>query len=92
VDVAGYDKLTAVIGVDDDLAGASSANATVELTNQDNVLLESRLVVSVGHPKRASLALQNSTHLRIGCVAEHKTDRNRTVYVSIALGSAMLSR
>ncbi|MEV6843942.1 NPCBM/NEW2 domain-containing protein [Actinoplanes sp. NPDC051411] len=67
-DVAGYAHFTAVAGIDDETEGAFGAVADLTFYDQDgHQLLPKPVEVSVGHPKKVSLALNGVVSLRMTC-------------------------
>jgi hypothetical protein len=86
-DVTGYNSLTAVIGIPDDVTDATGDVVSITFSQSDNLQLDS-VTVSPDRPQSIDLNLQGSAQLVITCTA--KDSSGQVVSVDVAFGNAEL--
>ncbi|MBM0259259.1 hypothetical protein [Micromonospora sp. 4G55] len=89
--VAGYQKLTATLGVDDNAEQPSGRTAQFFFHDQAGRTLRAPVEVAVGQPKSVSIDLKGVVRLRVNC-AGRDTRSNRTQRLYAVMGDAQISR
>jgi hypothetical protein len=89
--VAGYQKFTATLGVDDNAEGASGRTAEFIFYNQDNRKMTEPIDVALGRSKQVSINLNGAIRLRVSC-AGRDTKTNEVEGFYAALGDALISK
>jgi hypothetical protein len=91
-DVAGSGTFTAVVGIPDNMQGATDAVATITFSNESEQQIGKTVQVWLGHPATVSLNVTGVTQLGVTCDArDRRTDQNEDGNFNVSLGNAGVS-
>jgi hypothetical protein len=86
-DVAGGSTLSAVVGIPDNMTGATDVTATVTFTNESDQRLGRSVQVSLGHPATVRVPISGVTQLGITCVGRDIRTGQQTNNFQVAIGN-----